>query len=374
MEIIINGTEYWNIEPQKYYSFTAAFKGDKKAKARELVMSDKYLGARKMDGFWSMIIKDGNGDFHLRSRDAGVNGFTDKAEWIPHICEELKSIPDGTVLIGEIYFPDDEGSRKVTSVLNCLKDKCLKRQENKKLHFYIFDILSWGGQCLISMPFEQRTTYLNLEVFKDLNFIETAQYVRGQELWDLWVSTIEEGGEGIVITREDCPYMCGKRTAWMTLKMKKELQDPIDAFIDGEWRYGERVYTGKELETWPYWENNKTGEKYNTCMIEAYRNGEPIDPVKKPYFYGWASSISFSVMKDGVPTHIAWVSNITDQLKEEIVTKPEKWKGKVVRLIAMQLECIDGNYSFRHGRIDSWRDDKSPEDCDYSQITDQKTV
>ena len=36
MEIIIDGFDFWNMTPQKYYAFTAAFKGDKKAKAKEL--------------------------------------------------------------------------------------------------------------------------------------------------------------------------------------------------------------------------------------------------------------------------------------------------------------------------------------------------
>ena len=58
MEIIMDGFDFWNMTPQKYYAFTAAFKGDKKAKAKELVMSNRYLGARKMDGAWNMIIKD----------------------------------------------------------------------------------------------------------------------------------------------------------------------------------------------------------------------------------------------------------------------------------------------------------------------------
>ena len=226
-DIIIDGFNFTTMTPQKYYAFTAAFKGDKKAKAKELVMSNRYLGARKMDGAWNMIIRDMDGNFHMRSRTESVNGgYQDKAEWVPHICDELRSIPNGTALIGEIYFPDNEGSRKITSVLNCLKDKCLERQfKNGKLHFYIFDVVAWGGRSLIDEPFSTRTTYVNLEMFKDLGFVETAQYMMGEDLWNLYGQVIAAGGEGIVITREDCHYLCGKRAAWMTLKMKKELEE-----------------------------------------------------------------------------------------------------------------------------------------------------
>lgn len=371
MEIIIDGFDFWNMTPQKYYAFTAAFKGDKKAKAKELVMSNRYLGARKMDGAWNMIIRDMDGNFHMRSRTESVNGgYQDKAEWVPHICDELKCIPNGTALVGEIYFPDNEGSRKITSVLNCLKDKCLERQfKNGKLHFYIFDVVAWGGKSLIDEPFSTRTTYVNLEIFKDLNFVETAQYMMGEDLWNLYGKVIATGGEGIVITREDCKYLCGKRTAWMTLKMKKELEDTIDAFLDGDYKTATRLYTGKEIETWTFWENAKTGEMFNTCMFEDYKNGVPVEPVTKPYFYHWASAVSFSVKDNGKTRHIAWISGITDELKKEIVTNPGKWVGKVAELTAMEIEHIDNDYTLRHGKIEKWRDDKKADDCEFSQLT-----
>lgn len=371
MEIIIDGFDFWGMAAQKYYSFTSSFKGDKKTKAKELIFSDRYWGARKMDGAWAMIIKDMDGNFHMRSRTESVNGgYQDKAGWIPHICDQLKSIPNGTALIGEIYFPDNEGSRKITSVLNCLKDKCLERQKkNGYLHFYIFDVVAWNGKSLIDTRFDERIKYINLEIFKNLANVEQAQYVMSEDLWNMYGEIIAAGGEGIVITREDCKYMCGKRTAWMTLKMKKELEDTIDAFIDGDYKIATRLYTGKEIETWSYWENTKTGEKFNTCKFNDYINGVPVEPVTKPYYNGWASAVSFSVMDNGIPRHIAWISGITDELKEGIISNPEKWKGKVAELTAMEIEHIDNDYTLRHGKIEKWRDDKKAEDCEFGQLT-----
>lgn len=375
MEILIDGFDFWNMEAMKYYSFTSSYSGNKTEKAKELVMSNKYIGSRKMDGAWNMIIKDMDGNYHMRSRTAGVNGgFVDKAEWVPHICKELSDIPNGTVLVGEIYFPNNEGSRKITSVLNCLKDKCLDRQEKGEwLHFYVFDVLAYRGKSLIDTPISTRIdTYLYyelLDVLKDNDHIELAEYKRGQELWDLYAEVIAAGGEGIVISREDCTYLCGKKKAWMTLKMKKELAETVDAFLDGDYKPAKRSYGGKEIQTWKFWENNKTGQKYDTCQFADYANGVPVEPVSKAYFYGWASSVSFSVMKDGEPYHIGWVSGITDELKKEIISNPEKWVNKVAELNAMELEHIDGHYSFRHCRIETWRSDKNKEDCDFSQIT-----
>lgn len=374
MEIFIDNKDFWGLDAMNYYSFTSAFKGNKQAKAKELACSYNYLGSRKMDGAWNMIIKDNDGNLHMRSRKPGVNGgFVDKAEWVPHICNELAALPNGTALIGEIYFPNNEGSRKITSVLNCLKDKCIERQEKGEwLHFYVFDVIAYKGKSLIDIKFEERINhYLNyelLDVLKDNDYIEIAEYLEGPELWDLFGNVLAAGGEGIVITRKDCKYLPGKRTAWMTLKMKKELEETIDAFLDGNYRPANRLYTGKEIDTWPYWINSKTGQHYNTCQFNSFVAGVPVEPVTKYFYNNWAGAVSFSVMKDGVPTHIAWISGITDELRQDIVSNPDKWRGKVAELTGMELECIDGVYSFRHGKIATWRDDKRPEDCSYDQI------
>lgn len=378
MQIMIDGVDFWDtFEAMKYWSHPKSYDiKRKREEARNMVFSEQYLGARKMDGIWQMIIKDNDGNFHARSRTESVNGgYADKAEWIPDICEELKSIPNGTVLLGELYFPDNEGSRKVTSVFNCLKDKCLERQKkNGNLHFYVFDILAYNGKSLINIAFKTRIDhYLEhelLDIFKNSTYIEAAKYVIGEELWHLYNDVIAAGGEGIVITKENCKYLCGKRTARMTLKMKKELEETIDAFYDGNYREATREYSGKEVDSWQYWINTKTGEHANRCMYPEYLNGEAWEPVTKAFFYGWASAISFSVMKDGKPFHIGFISGITEDVRQGVVEHPEDWIGKVAELSAMEIERIDGGFSLRHGRILEWRSDKAKDDCLYSQIAE----
>jgi hypothetical protein len=74
-------------------------------------------------------------------------------------------------------------------------------------------------------------------------------------------------------------------------------------------------------------------------------------------------------MDNGTPRHIAWISGITDELKRDIVANPDKWKGKVAELTAMEIEHIDSDYTLRHGKIEKWRDDKKADDCEFSQLT-----
>ena len=73
-------------------------------------------------------------------------------------------------------------------------------------------------------------------------------------------------------------------------------------------------------------------------------------------------------MKDGKPVHIAWISGITDDVKNRIVHEPESLVGKVVEVSCMQIEHIDGEYSLRHGKILGFRSDKAAEECTFDQI------
>ena len=374
--IIIDGFDFTNMPAMKYWSYSSSTPlQKKKIESKNFVLSGNYIGARKMDGAWNMLIKDLEGNFHLRSRTESVNGgYADKAEWIPHICEELAAVPNGTVLIGEIYFPDNEGSRKITSVLNCLKDKCIERQKkNGYLHYYVFDVLAYKGKNIMGEPFEKRIdhymSYELLDVLKN-DHVEIAEYKSGEDLWELYGEVIAAGGEGIVITKRGAPYQPGKRTAKLTLKLKKELTDTIDAFLDGSYKEPTKMYSGKEIETWTMWYNDKTSENLSLgSHYDEYLAGAPICPVTKPFYNKWASAVSFSVMKDGKPTRIAWISGITDELKAGIINNPDKWVGKVAELTAMMVEHINGEYSLRHGKIECWRPDKTYKDCDFSQIT-----
>ena len=103
-------------------------------------------------------------------------------------------------------------------------------------------------------------------------------------------------------------------------------------------------------------------------MCADYCAGAPIEPVTKPYYYGWASAVSISVMKDGKPFHIGWISGIPDSMKSGIVNEPEKYKNKVFEITAMEIEHTKSGYSLRHAKIVQERKDKSYEDCSFEQI------
>jgi hypothetical protein len=370
----IDGIDFNNEPTEKYWSFPKSYKGNKSEETKQMILSGEYIGSEKKDGWYARIIKDEDGNIILHGRDKSVDGtYHNKVEWVPQCQSFFDSLPNGTCLLGELYFPNQRGSRRITTILGCLKDKALERQsKGEKVCYYVFDVWAYNGKSLLNITMKDRIEkYLNKELvsfFVNQDYVHKAIYFEKEELWNELGKILSRGDEGIVITKKNSTPDPGKRPARKTLKIKMEIEQTIDAFIDGSYKQPTRLYTGKEIEIWEYWENVKTLEKVNKNMYFEYSRGGAWEPVTKNYFYGRAAALSFSVMKDGIPTHIGYISGITDEMRDAIVNNPERYKNKVFEISAMEIENIKGQYSLRHAKIIQERPDKNYEDCDWSQI------
>lgn len=371
--VIIDGIDFEALEAEKYWSFPAKYKGNPTEEIKLMIMSNLYGGARKMDGAYYRLLKDMEGNIRLQSRSESVNGgYLDKHEWVPQLNDFFKAVPNGSVLLGEVYFPQNEGSRHVTTIMGCTKDKAIARQENApKLHYYIFDVWAWNGVSYMKMNAEDRFNFVSTKAnhsMYDFPYVEWAMYYIGPALWDELTKVRCLNGEGIVITKLDSIPSPGKRTARKTLKIKRELDNPIDCFLTGKYRPATMEYKGGYIEEWNYWLNNRTGEKIQGNYYTQYRLGEPIIPVTKAWYYGWASAVEIGLMENGREVGIGWISGITDDVKQGIVENPDKYRHKVVKINAM--EVMQDTKALRHGRIIEWRadDDKIWSDCDITQI------
>lgn len=356
---------FHDVAAQKYWSFPKSFKGDKTLETKNMIFSNDYIGARKMDGAFYKFWKDENGNMELLGRSKSVKGdYLNKIEWVPQLASFFEAMPNNTCLIGEIYFPGDEGSSKVTTIMGCLKEKAIARQAKKKLHYYIFDVLAWDGKDLINSDIETRIKYFdtisNSCKRSCQEYVDYAIYYEGMELWNKLQEILAIGGEGVVITKKGTPYNPGKRPARQTLKIKKELQETVDVVILGA-NAPTRIYTGKDIENWKLWENLMTGEKVTGNLYRDYSNGAPIEPVTKTYFRGWAGSLIIGVKKDNKLISIGSLSGMTD----EVLENWKEYKGKVAEITAMEVLETGG---LRHPRFVRWRPDLAPEDTDWYRI------
>ena len=378
MNCIIEGIDFFNLPAMKYYSPSTSWSAEKKKQnAMDKIFSDEWYGARKIDGVFGMIGRNLDGEIFWRPRAKNTKGeFVNKIEWLPQIHSFLNQVDPGTVFLCETYIPEHESAKDTTSVLNCLLPKSLKRQENEeyKLHIYIFDILADGGESYLNMKAIDR--FLRVEDYSTIYnnpYVEWAKYYNGKELWDMLQHLLANGYEGMVITREDAPYQPGKRSSKISLKIKKELQDTVDCIVIGA-NPPTKAYNGKEIETWEYWFDEINNgcilasvyfESQHESIYNKYVNGEPVYPVTKNWFYGWAGSWKLGAYKDGKLVQIGSLSGLTDEQKEN-------WKdyvGKVVEVSAMETsENQEGGKGLRHPKLIDVRSDIDPADCTYERI------
>ena len=143
--------------PMKYYDNPEPKTDTLKQKRQDMIdnKDNLYIASEKHDGDWGMFIHYSKGNNLIRSRSiskvTGVYGdYTNK---LPHLCGEMDSWPDNTVVLAEICW-DEYGTNANTvgTILRCLPDKAVERQKDKKLIGLIFDVLRFNGKDVTNDP------------------------------------------------------------------------------------------------------------------------------------------------------------------------------------------------------------------------------
>lgn len=284
-------------QPMKYYDCGGNFNNPK---AQAMINNEKhnYIATLKNDGEWCRIIINNSDNIIAQSRNISkVTGeYGDKTALIPHIIEEFKQFPEGTVFLGELCFNDIHSTAKdVGTILRCLPQKAIARQANNKLYFKTFDCLSYANIDLMSASYEKRFSIMcnAIEKVNNLNYISYCNYTE-LNFDDYLANILNQGGEGIVIHSKNYLYSPGKRPAWTTLKVKKttgDIEVPVVNFIEPN-----KIYEGTEAATWNYKIDNEL--------------------VTKPYYYGWKNGIIINYNGNLVRV----TSGLTDADREWLAT------------------------------------------------------
>lgn len=371
------GSEGFTFEPMLIHKSTDI-------QLKQACESGEWFGQIKKDGALYQYVKGFNGKSYLFGRTLSkvTNVLTEKGANVPHIMSALDSLPNGTVLIGEIYYQGGT-SKNVISIMGCLPKRAVERQEREYglIHYYIHDILAYDGINFVSAKTNNELRYKILEKVFYLHGLDAFEYLDLAWSWDDRLyervgNALSAGEEGMVLKKKDGVYEPGKRPM-SNLKAKKT--DFADVVIMG-FEMPTIEYYGKELETWQYWINPSDGgfNTYEDVILypigyyyEAYKdNGELIYmPVTKPFYMGWWNSrIKIGAYNsDGELVNIGTIhSGISDAMKQDMTEHPEKYLNQVCSIECMELDSEEK--TIRHGFWKSMREDKNPKECTLSSI------
>lgn len=360
--------EAYMIEAMKVWKLPSG----KEAMLSEMCESGDYFLEEKIDGYWYEFERTENYSY-LFSRNTSVTTgcLSEKSDNVPHIIEALSVLPPKTIIVGEIYVPGGT-SKDVTRIMGCLPAEAVKRQKDNPIHYYLHDIIMYDGINLMETGAEDRYKILeavcNKYNLSQYDFLRLATKV--DEDLEAEISRIlANGGEGAVLKKRDYPYTPGKRPAWSTIKIKQ--MDSIDLVCIGLCP-PTKEYTGKELNTWEYWEEELNNEElYHGRYLDDEGNvmiKTPMKPVTKYYYYGWPSAIQIGAYNDDGELKLLGTvsSGLSDEDKQGMAERPEDYIGKVVALDCMSIDKKE--QTLRHPAFKLWRDDKDAKDCLISEV------
>lgn len=364
------GAEDLMIQPMLIWTLPS----NKKDKLSEICASGEYFAEEKKDGALYQFCRTDKGNYLFGRTVSVKNGLlTNKIDNVPHINSALSCLPCGTVIVGEIYVPGGT-SKNVTSIMGCLPAEAIKRQDKQgKIKYYLHDMIFYNGEDMQSWGAEARYQKL-VEAWNKFH-LEQFDFLQLAESFDTGIEErlsqiLSAGGEGIVLKKKDAPYSEGKRPAWATIKCKQ--MDTIDLVCTRAIE-ATKEYTGKELETWSYWqernERDQNGE-YTWLSSEGQyyedylHNPHIYRPVTKPYFYGWKTAIGIGAYDD--EGNLKEIGTVSSGLTDEMRAHLDDYVGKIVALQCMSIDRKEK--TLRHPIVKAWRDDKNAAECKLREV------
>lgn len=388
------------LEPEKYWSHPNSYSKEKReAEIQNMMMDGRHYYQLKTDGNYSAFICDFDGEKHIisRGKSTSTNEYCileDKLFFFNAIAAVFNK---PTRLMGEIYY-DNGIDRQVGSVLRALPEKSksiqdadyyLKIQEhvkftskdkrdienneffNKKLKWRIFDVWYYDGENLMNTPWIERQEYVKKAAERINNpLVSYVPYYPMNENFYIELAAIfESGGEGVVCYLDSGKPEPGKRTAHKTLKVKREIEHLLDVVFTGL-DTCKKNYDGKELGTWQYWENTRTGEKILGDYFSQYQLGDPYIPITRNYYNNWPGAVFCGVYdKNNNLIPLCKVSNLTDELKTSLRDNfKTDWYLCPATIGGMAISEANG-ISVRHPYLKCIRKgDIEPKDCTLEKV------
>ena len=197
----------------------------------------------KLDGYRAVAFKTG-GRVQLRSKNN--KDFNRK---YPGVADALRSLPDETVVDGEIVALDESGRPSFNALQNYGSSKV-------PILYYVFDILVLAGRDLTSQPLEKRRDLLRQHVLPKLSDPVRESSELKASLSDVVKAVRAQGLEGVVAKNLKSLYEPGKRSgAWRKMRINKGQEFVIggytvgtknfDAIVFGYYEGAKLLYAGR---------------------------------------------------------------------------------------------------------------------------------
>jgi bifunctional non-homologous end joining protein LigD len=197
----------------------------------------------KLDGFRAVAFRTG-GRVYLRSRNN-----TDFNRKYPPIVQALATMPDETVIDGEVVALDGVGRPSFSTLQNYTSGAA-------PLVYYVFEVMILGGRDVMGEPLTARRALLQSQVLSKLGEPIRESPTLDASLPDLIATVKAHGLEGLVAKRRDSRYEPDQRSgAWLKMRVNRGREFVIggytigangfDAVVFGYYDSGKLIYAGR---------------------------------------------------------------------------------------------------------------------------------
>ena len=206
-----------------------------------------WLLELKLDGYRALAIKTG-GKVQLRSRNN--NDFTAR---YPAIAKALASIPDETVVDGEVVALDETGRPSFNTLQNYGSSRA-------PVFYYAFDLLVLSGRSVMNENLDTRRKLLENKVLSKVG--QPVQYspALSGRLTDLVESVKAQGLEGLVAKRREGRYEPGERSgSWRKMRVNQGQEFVIGGYTPSPKNFDALIFGYFESDQFLYVARTRNG-------------------------------------------------------------------------------------------------------------------
>ena len=204
----------------------------------ELPEGGNWTYEPKLDGYRALAVK-GETKLQLRSRNN-----KDFSLRYPEVMKALRSLPDQTVVDGEIVALDASGRPSFNALQNYGSLKV-------PIFYYLFDVLVLAGRNVMLEPLSVRRDLLRNRVLPNLRDPAREVPELNASLSDVINAIRVQGLEGVVAKNLNSSYEPGRRSgSWRKMRLNKGQEFVIGGYTIGPANFDALIfgyYDGKKL-------------------------------------------------------------------------------------------------------------------------------